>query len=272
MKDDAKLGIFLCACGEKIGGRLNLAGLQEQLGRDPDVSHCSIHSCLCEGPDLAALTREVQARGLNRVLLGACSDRIMKKKFAAALEPLGIMPFQIDLVNLKDHVAAVHEDGPPSLTRKAAALMAGAVRSLVMLEPYAPRLADFQGPALILGGGISGFAAAWELAQNGMESLIFSSARNPGDVLAGLRRTYPGSRIYVKDLDAMLAEVFTSPLVEMAPDRPVEFVVGQVGDYRVGLQQDPHGVSEMTGSAIILALDREYAAGESRVLGGGDRI
>ena len=136
-----------------------------------------------------------------------------------------------------------------------------------MLELYAPLLADFQGPALILGGGISGFAAARELAHNGMESLIFSGARHPGDVLAGLPRTYPGSHIFFKDLEAMLAEVFASPLVKMAPDRPVESVVGQVGDYRVGLQQDPQGVSEMTGSAIILALDREYAAGESQSLG-----
>ena len=32
MKDDAKLGIFLCACGEKIGGKLNLAGLYEKIG------------------------------------------------------------------------------------------------------------------------------------------------------------------------------------------------------------------------------------------------
>jgi coenzyme F420-reducing hydrogenase delta subunit/ferredoxin len=272
MKDDAKLGIFLCACGEKIGGRLNLAELQEQLGRDPDVSHCSIHSYLCEEPDLAAFTQEVQARGLNRVLLGACSDRIMKKKFAAALEPLGIMAFQIDLVNLKDHVAAVHEDGTPALTRKAAALLVGAVRSLGLLEPYAPRLAAFQGPALILGGGISGFAAARELAQNGLESVIFSGARDPGDVLAGLQRTYPGSRICFKDLEAMLTEVFASPLVKMALDRSVEFVVGHVGDYRIGFQQDPHGVSEMTGSAVILALDREYAAGDSRAMGGGGRI
>ena len=105
-----------------------------------------------------------------------------------------------------------------------------------------------------------------------MESLIFSGARHPGDVLAGLRRTYPGSHIFFKDLAAMLAEVFASPLVKMAPDRPVESVVGQVGDYRVGLQQDPQGVSEMTGSAIILALDREYAAGESQALGGGARV
>ena len=262
MKDDAKLGVFLCACGEKIGGRLNLAEVKKQLGCDPDVSHCSIHPYLCQVPGLAALAWEVQSHKLNRLLLGACSDRIMKKKFIGALKQLKILAPQIDLVNLKDHVAAVHENGADELTRKATALLAGAVGSLKMLEPHAPQLADFKGAALILGGGISGFAAARELAHQGMASLIFSGARNPGDVLAGLHRTYPGNRIYFKDLEAMLAEVFASPLVEMAPDRPVEFVVGQVGDYRVGLQQNPHGISELMGSAIILALDREYAAEE----------
>jgi heterodisulfide reductase subunit A2 len=272
MKDDVSLGIFLCTCGTKIGGRINLAEVKEQLGREPGVRHCSLHSYLCQGPGLAALTEQVQTQGLNRVILGACSDRIMKKKFAAALKPLGLMAPQIDMINLKDHVAAVHEDRAAVLTRKAAALLAGSVGSLQSLEPYAPQLADFQGPALILGGGISGFATARELAHKGMASLIFSSARQPEDVLQGLSVTYPGSRIYFKDLEAMLAEVFASPLVELAPDRPVEYVVGQVGDYRVGLQQNPHGVSEMTGSAIVLALDREYAGEEGWAMGGAGRV
>jgi heterodisulfide reductase subunit A len=272
MKDDVKLGIFLCSCGEKIGARLHLAELKEQLGRDLNVSHCSIHPYLCQGPGLGALTREVQNQGLNRVLLGACSDRIMKKKFAAALKPLGILAPQIDLINLKDHVAAVHEDDTPLLTSKALALLSGGAASLRMLEPYAPQLADFNGPALILGGGISGFAAARELARQGMGSLIFASAQNPGDVLAGLHRTYPGSRIYFKDLEAMLKEVFASPLVEIAPDRPVEFVVGQVGDYHIGLQQNPGAVSELTGSALILALDREYTVEEGWTVGGAGRV
>jgi heterodisulfide reductase subunit A len=272
MKDNAKLGIFLCACGDKIGGRLNLAELREQLGREPKVSHCSIHAYLCEEPDLGVLIREVQASGLNRLLLGACSDYTMKKKFAEALKPLGIMASQIELVNLKDHVAGVHEDDVPVLTRKAVTLLMGGLSSMGMLEPYPPHLANFQGPALILGGGISGFAAAWELAQYGVGSVIFSSARTPAEVMAGLQRTYPVSRIYFKDLEVMLDEVFSSPLIEIAPDRHLEYVVGQAGGYRVGFQQNHHGVSDMAGSAIILALDREYLSGENKALGGGDKV
>jgi heterodisulfide reductase subunit A2 len=272
MKNDVKLGIFLCECGGKIGGRMNLADLQEQLGREPGVHHCSIHSYLCLSPGLAEMTRLAQDHGLNRVLLGACSDRIMKKKFANEFKDLSIMPPQVDLVNLKDHLAAVHDDDPSELTRKAMALLAGGAASLGKLEPYAPVLADFQGPALIMGGGISGFAAARELARRGMESLIFSDAQSPGEVLAGLPRTYPGNRLYFRDLEAMLQEVFSNPLVKIAPDQPVEFVVGHVGDYHVGLQQNHGGVSETTGAAIILALDREYAGEKAWTIGGVGRV
>ncbi len=272
MQDDVKLGIFLCECGEKISGRMNLGEVGAQLSREPGVGHVSIHPYLCMAPGLAALTRLARDHGLNRVLIGACSDRIMKKKFARELKPLGIMAPQVDLVNLKDHLAAVHEDDSPELTRKALALLEGARASLETLEPYAPVLADFQGPALILGGGISGFAAARELAHHGMESLIFPGARDPGEVLTGLQRTYPGNRLNFRDLEAMLQEVFANPRVKMAPDQPVEYVMGQVGDYHVGLQQSPGGVSELRGSAIILALDREFASEEGWAMGGADRV
>ncbi|HEX9882525.1 MAG TPA: hydrogenase iron-sulfur subunit [Desulfobaccales bacterium] len=215
---------------------------------------------------------KVQVKGLNRVLIGGCSSRVMKKKFTDALATVGIEPYQVEMVNLKDHVAAVHEGTPQELARKAAALLAGGMAGLELLEPYEPVSVPFQGPVLITGGGISGFAAARELARKGMESLLFSSAQDPDQVLAQLPHTFPGSRLFSKELTELLREVFTSPLVKVLPDQPVDYVVGHVGDYRLGLRQPDGQVTEVTGSALILALDREFVPGDYDYIGGGERV
>ena len=271
MKEEAKIGIFLCECGGKISNHISLPRVNELLNYEPWL-HLGIHPYPCLSPGLEAMKAKVRVKGLNRVLIGGCSSRVMKKKFTDALATVGIEPYKVEMVNLKDHVAAVHEGTPQELARKAAALLAGGMAGLELLEPYEPVSVPFQGPVLITGGGISGFAAARELARKGMESLLFSSAQDPDQVLAQLPHTFPGSRLFSKELTELIREVFTSPLVKVLPDQPVDYVVGHVGDYRLGLRQPDGQVTEMTGSALILALDREFVPGDYDYIGGGERV
>jgi coenzyme F420-reducing hydrogenase delta subunit/NAD-dependent dihydropyrimidine dehydrogenase PreA subunit len=271
MKEEAKIGIFLCECGGKISNRISLPRVNELLNYEP-WAHLGIHPYPCLSPGLEAMKTKVRNKGINRVLIGGCSPRAMKKKFTEALAPLGIEPHQVEMVNLRDHVAAVHEGTPQELAQKAAALLAGGLAGLELLEPYDPVSVPFQGPVLIMGGGISGFAAARELARKGMECRLFSTALTPEQVLAELPRTFPGSRIFSGELAELLREVFTSPLIQVVPDQPVEYVVGHVGDYRLGLRQPDGQRTEVIGSALIMALDREFVPGDYDYIGGGDKV
>ena len=182
MKTETKIGIFLCECGGKISNRIDLPEVCDLLRYGP-WGHLGVYPYPCLAPGLEAMRQEVRAKGLDRILVGGCSSRLMKKRFATGLAPVGIEKHQVEMINLKDHVAAVHEASPQELARKAAALIAGGLASLKLLEPYKPVSLSFQGPALILGGGISGFAAARELARKGMESVLFSNALTPERVL-----------------------------------------------------------------------------------------
>jgi heterodisulfide reductase subunit A len=271
MKTENKTGIFLCECGGKISNRIDLARVSDLLQYEP-WAHLEVYPYPCLAPGLEAMRREVQTRGLNRILVGGCSSRVMKKRFTQALAPVGVEKHQVEMINLKDHVAAVHEDSPQELARKAAALLSGGLASLRLLEPYKPVSLTFAGPVLILGGGISGFVAAQELARQGMESVLFSKAQTPERVLDELHWTFPGCRIFCGDMADLLKEVFTSPLVKVLPDQPLEYIIGGVGDYRVGLKQPDGEVHEVAGAAIITALDREYGPANIDYIGGGERV
>ncbi|MCK9375565.1 MAG: hydrogenase iron-sulfur subunit [Syntrophobacterales bacterium] len=271
MEKENKTGIFLCECGGKISNRIDLAKVSDLLQYEP-WAHLGVYPYPCLAPGLEAMRREIQSKGLNRILVGGCSSRVMKKRFTKALEPVGIEKHQVEMINLKDHVAAVHEANPQELARKAAALLAGGLASLRLLEAYEPVSLTFEGPALILGGGVSGFVAARELARQGMGSVLFSKVQTPERVLDELHWTFPGCRIFCGELGELLREVFTSPLVRVMPDQPIEYIIGGVGDYRVGLKQPDGSVTEVAGAAIITALDREFGPGNIDYIGGGGRV
>jgi len=271
MKNEAQIGIFLCECGGEISRRIDLSRVKELL-RYSSWAHLEVYPYPCLAPGLEAIKADIRNHGLNRILIGGCSPRVMKKRFTTALASLGIEKHQVELINLKDHVALVHEDPPQELARKAAALIAGGLASLSLLEEYEPMSLAFEGPALILGGGVAGFAAARELAHHGMESILFSKALTPERVLDELHYSFPGCRIFCGDLADLFREVFAHPLVRVEPDLPVEYIVGGLGDYRVGLKQPDGSVTEVTGAAIITALDREFAPTDIQYIGGGERV
>jgi coenzyme F420-reducing hydrogenase delta subunit/ferredoxin len=271
MKTESKIGVFLCECGGKISGRIDLQEVRELTRYEP-WAHFETSPYPCLAPGLETIRKQVQDKGLDRIMVAGCSSRIMKKRFTNGLAAVGIQRHQIEMVNLKDHVALVHEAGPQELARKAAALISGGLASLRLLEPYEPVSLPFEGPALILGGGVSGFAAARELARHGLESVVFSKALEAERVLEELHWTFPGCRIFCGDLGEFLREVFTSPKIKIMPDQPIDYIVGGVGDYHVGLRQPDNTITEVNGAAIIVALDREFAPPEIAHIGGGERV
>jgi len=272
MKNDLKTGLFLCDCGRIVGERLDLADVGKRLsGKGGIVSvHTNSQYCLTGG--LSELVKTVEAEGLNRILIGACSDRVMKERFMGVLRPFGIMESQLELVNLKDHIALVHENPKEELTYKAEALLAGAAASLSCLEPHPPTHVEFTGPVLIVGGGASGFEAARELARNQMECILFCDARTPEEALAFLPKRYPGSRLFMEELESLLREVYANPYVTALPDVGIEYLDGHTGDYRLGALRTDGSVLEISGSTVILAIDREYTPGLKSTIGGGEHV
>lgn len=271
MKTEGQIGIFLCECGGKISNRIDLPHLCDLIKHEP-LAHLGTYPYPCLAPGMETIRREVRDKGLDRILVGGCSSRVMKKRFTKALAPVGVEKHQVEVINLKDHVAAVHEASPQELARKAAALIAGGIANLKLLEPYEPVSLPFEGPVLILGGGLSGFAAARELARQGMESVLFSRTLTPERVMDELYRTFPGCRIFCGELGELLREVFASPLVKVIPDQPIDYIIGGVGDYHVGFRQPDGSVTEVAGAAIIAALDREFAPMDTAYIGGGERV
>jgi heterodisulfide reductase subunit A-like polyferredoxin/coenzyme F420-reducing hydrogenase delta subunit len=269
---EPRLGIFLCECGEEIAPKVDLPDLARMLAQAPRVAHVETLPFSCLAPGLDRLREAITRKGLNRVIVAGCESRILHKKFDQALAAWGVEEEMIDLVNLRDYVARVHQGSPAELAGKGAKLIRASQAWLETLKP-APRLRiDYQGPVLVLGGGIAGYGAAQELVERGVETVI-ALTRPLEEEIDRAHGIYPGDDHCFDRLNAIIQGVAASPLVRMVRVGELKQVSGRFGDYTATFAApEGGGDMEFRAGALIAALDWEVAHQLPEFGHDGDRI
>jgi quinone-modifying oxidoreductase subunit QmoB len=75
---DKKICAYICSgCG--IGDALDIEALTETVGSEMSVE-CKSHECLCGEAGRAFLEADVKD-GVNALVIGACSPRVMQNEF-----------------------------------------------------------------------------------------------------------------------------------------------------------------------------------------------
>jgi len=254
----AKLGVFLCECGGKIDGKVDLAQLKKAVKAVPEVNYVKVLPYSCILPGLTEIRKAVKRNKLERVIVAGCERRIMLKKFESELEPTGLAQGQIDVVNVRGYVASVNQGEPEALAEKAAKLISASAAGLKALVPSPLQKIEMKGPVMILGGGVASYSAAQEFARDGVETLMAVQTEDIEDEIRILHERYPGERHYHDRLMKIMSEVDASPLVKHISVGELEQVMGCVGDYSVTFSaegDEPPRVYK--AGAIIAALDGE---------------
>jgi len=232
--------------------------LTQLLDEPPGIAHVETLPFSCLRPGLARIKAAVSAKGLNRLIIAGCESRLLHKKFEHALEGLGLTETQIDMVNLRDHVAQVHSAGPAELAQKGAKLIRASQAWLETLKPT-PRLRiDYQGPVIIVGGGVAAYSAAQELAAQGVDTLLPLSY-DPTEEMQRAHQLYLGDYHSYNRLERLIGEVEASPHVNQTRVGPLLQVSGKFGNYTVTFaSSDGQGQVDFKAGAIIAALDWEH--------------
>ncbi len=254
----AAVGAFLCECGERIDGKVDLAHLKEILEGSPLVDHVQILPYCCERPGMAGIREAVTQNGLDRLIVAGCARRIMLRKFEKALEDLGLEEGQIDMINLRDHIASVNDGDPKDLAVKGAKIIQASAAGLKELVPSPKQKIDIDGPVMILGGGIATYSAAQELAHAGIEVIMAVQTEDVEDEIRILHERYPGERHYHARLMKIMNEIEETPLVKRVSVGELEEVMGTVGNYTVTFTAEGNQPPRVyKAGAIIAALDGE---------------
>lgn len=254
---EPRLGVFLCECGREIAPKVDLVSLAKMVKATPGVAHTEVVPFSCLAPGLARLKEMVTKKGLNRLIVAGCESRLLHKKFEQALEDLGMEEGQIDLVNLRDHVARVYSGNPAALADKGAKLIRASQAWLETLKPASRIRIDCEGPVLVLGGGIAAYGATQELVEQGVNTIL-ARQYDLKEGMANAPRVYPGEYHSYERLWHLMEEVEASPLVQKAKVGQLTEVSGRFGDYTVTFSS-PDGQESLVfkAGAIIAALDWE---------------
>ncbi|MEJ2069921.1 MAG: hypothetical protein P8X58_05850 [Syntrophobacterales bacterium] len=269
---EPRLGIFLCECGDEIAPRIDLEVLAQQAAGSPDVAHVEILPLSCLSPGLARIQEVAGKKGLNRFIVAGCESRLLHKKFEQALEGLGVQEGQIELINLRDHVARVHPGAPGTLAAKGAKLIRASQAWLETLKPASRIRIDCDGPVLILGDGIAAYGAAQELAGKGVETIL-ARYSDVADKKEQAFQLYPGEFHTYERLWRVMDEVEASPKIQKTRVGKLQEVSGRFGDYTVTfLSPDQEQYQVFKAGAIIAALDWEISHQLPEYGHDGDRI
>lgn len=252
----AQTGVFLCQCGKKIAPFVDLEALQAQVTSDPQVVHCETLPYACIQPGMEHIMQTVAAKEINRLIIAGCEGRLMTKKFATAFQPLGFHQEQIDMVNLRGHVAAVSPMSPEDNALKGAKLIKAAAAEMAVLSPTIQTLAHIEGPVIIVGGGIASFTAARELQRGGIDFIMAIAETDPQKVVGQLHRTYPGERAYYKNLLQLIQEVTHCGKGTFLTGMSLSALSGVTGDYALTFMREAdHSEHKFHAGAVIACID-----------------
>lgn len=258
MTQEVRTGVFICRCGEKISSVIDVDALARIIRSEDTVQHCEILPFSCLAPGLEQIMSAVSGNDLNRLIIAGCESRLMLKKFEKALEPLELLKGQIDMVNLRGHIAAGNDLSPQQGAEKGARLIKAAAAEMKALAPTIQQRIFLDGPVMIMGSGVASWTAAQELDRQGLEFMMVLETEDPRKVIEELHWSYPGEWEHFSRLQKTIQEVLQSSNLIRLPPGNLLSLSGVTGEYKLTFSLPDGGRQLHRAGAIIACLDAQF--------------
>ena len=247
-----RVGVMVCQCGINIAGVLDVNDLVRSATELPGVEAAATHLFACSATGQAELANLVKQRGLNRVVVAACTPRTHEPVFRGTCAGIGLNPYLLEMVNIRDQCAWVHGQSPAYAQEKARDQIRMGVARARGLEPLEEGDSPMSRAALVVGGGIAGIQAATDLAEQGFPVTLVEKEARLGGRLAGtqLRHLYPTMRLAAEVLEEKSRRLTRSG-ARVLLGTEVDDIAGFVGTFDVTLTGST--TERLRVGAIILA-------------------
>jgi quinone-modifying oxidoreductase subunit QmoB len=240
---DKKYGVYICTgCG--IGDTLDMEDLVEI--PEEEGLNCTTHPFLCSKEGVALIQKDVDDGKVNAMVIGACSRRVN----------FDVFRFDnciVERVNLREGVVWPHSrETYPALTEEQKEdeehfdriqmkaedyIRMGMIRleKVKLPTPYKPE--SFSKKILVLGGGVTGMAAALDAAKTGYDVTIVEKTDALGGYAAKLRNQMPVSApfetLQAPVADKLIQEIQGFPNIDVRTGCEVARIAGQPGEFTV---------------------------------------
>ena len=79
--EELKVGVYTCHCGINIGGVVDIEAVKDYAATLPNVVVSEEYKYFCSDPGQEMIQKDIKEKGLNRVVVAACSPRLHEPTF-----------------------------------------------------------------------------------------------------------------------------------------------------------------------------------------------
>nr|MBF0221542.1 hydrogenase iron-sulfur subunit [Desulfobulbaceae bacterium] len=231
---DKKKQAYICTgCG--IGDALDIEALSRVVSSEMKVE-CKSHAALC-GKDGRALIEGDISGGVNTIIIGACSPRVMQDEFNFGDDKIVVR------ANLREQcVWCQGEDADAEYVQELASdnMRMECKRSDKTELPEAYQMETLNRDILVMGGGIAGLTAAKEAAAAGYNVTLIEKMGVLGGKANGWRKQFPTKAPWTDlespTISAMVKEVESDSNITVKTETEVARIGGAPGAFSVTLK------------------------------------
>ena len=269
-QEEPRIGVFVCHCGANISAVVNVPDTVEYCKTLPNVVHAQNQVFSCATNSAKEITDITKEKGLNRVIVAACSPRTLEPLFRDTLREAGINQYYFEMANIREHDSWVHSKEKEDATEKAKDIIRMSVARACHLEPLQEYDLPVDKRALVIGGGIAGMTSALSIAKQGHEVYLIEKEKDLGGVARKIHFTLEGLDVqaYLQDLTR---KVYQHPLVHVYTDATITSATGYVGNFVTRISSD-RGMTEIKHGAAVIAIGAEVYSPSEYLYGEDDRV
>ncbi len=269
-EEEVRVGVFACHCGANIGRVVNIPSLVEYAETLDNVAHAEEGLFICSTDAAAQISNTIRDKGLNRVVVAACTPRTHEPLFRDTLREGGINQYFFDMANIREHCSWVHSKQKEEATAKAKDIVRMSVARTAQLQP----LREFDLPvnkrALVVGGGLAGMTAALNLADQGFEVALVERDAELGGMARRISSTLDGMDVRAT-LRHLVGKVYRHRLIQVSHGATITDVSGYVGNFVTTISSEGR-VKRVEHGAVILATGAAEYVPTEYLYGRHDRV
>ena len=269
-EEEARVGVFVCHCGANIGRVVDVPSVVEYALTLDNVVYAQEQLFSCATDSAQSITETIQEKGLNRVVVAACSPRTLEPLFRDTLREAGINQYYFEMANIREHCSWVHSREKEDATEKAKDITRMSVARACHLEPLQEIDLPVNKTALVVGGGIAGMTCALSIANQGHEVYLLEKDTDLGGTARRIHYTLDGMDVqaYLRDL---VRKVYQHPLIHVYTDAIITEATGYVGNFVTKVKSE-RGVTEIKHGAAVIAIGADEYKPTEYLYGEDDRV
>jgi len=269
-EEEPRIGVFVCHCGANIGRVVDVPSVVDYALTLPNVVYAQEQLFSCATNCAKEITDMIKEKGLNRVVVAACSPLTLEPLFRDTLREAGINQYYYEMANIREHNSWVHSKEKEEATQKAKDITRMSVARTALLEPLQEIELPVDKRALVVGGGLAGMTCALSIASQGHEVYLVEKDADLGGMARRLHYTLEGLDVQTY-LGDVIRKVYQHPLIHVSTDATITEATGYVGNFVTKVTSGGR-VTEIHHGAAVIAIGADEYKPTEYLYGEDDRV